>query len=157
MFNIDINTIIRQILPPFKRSQSILEYLRAAVHPLIELHQNFLEQRQKTLEYLAYNSQVIYLERLLNQVFNNGNTGIYISDAVQFDYWFLYNNAEQHPQYLYNTSENQPVFLYNEQEFDTNYDFIVWVPTAVTFNINRMRALINRYKLAGKRYDIQTY
>lgn len=157
MFNINIDIIIRQILPPRKRSNSILEFLQAAVKPLKQLHQSFLDRRQQTLFYMAYNSQVIYLERLLNIVFNSGNPGIYIDDAVQFDYWFLYNTAENHPQYIYNTDENQPVWLYNQTEFETNYDFIVFVPLGLQFNENQMKALINRYKLAGKRYTIQTY
>jgi len=48
-------------------------------------------------------------------------------------------------------------FLKNKIEYQTQYDFIVMVPVPVTFNVNEMKAFINYYKLAGKRYTIQTY
>jgi len=48
-------------------------------------------------------------------------------------------------------------YLKNESEYIPSYDFIVWVPVAVVFDVNQMKALINTYKLAGKIYSIQTY
>jgi hypothetical protein len=36
-------------------------------------------------------------------------------------------------------------------------DFIVYVPFSLNFDINEMKALINYYKLAGKRYSIVNY
>jgi hypothetical protein len=45
----------------------------------------------------------------------------------------------------------------NIAEYQAAMDFIVYVPVAVTFNESEMKAVINFYKLAGKRYTIQTY
>lgn len=48
-------------------------------------------------------------------------------------------------------------YLINKGEALQPTDFIVWVPVALVFDINELRALVNRYKLAGKRYTVQTY
>lgn len=37
------------------------------------------------------------------------------------------------------------------------FDFIVWVPLLLVFDEAEMRSLINTYRMAGKRYSIQTY
>lgn len=48
-------------------------------------------------------------------------------------------------------------FIKNKSEAQSQYDFIVKVPVAVTFNIDEMKAVVEYYKLAGKRFTIQTY
>jgi hypothetical protein len=53
--------------------------------------------------------------------------------------------------------EKEILYLRQKSEFLTNFNFIVWVPVAVTFSTNEMKALINKYKIAGKTYLIKTY
>jgi hypothetical protein len=36
-------------------------------------------------------------------------------------------------------------------------DFIVFVPQSLSYDERRMKALVKMYKLAGKRFTIQTY
>lgn len=48
-------------------------------------------------------------------------------------------------------------FWWNESEDATIYDYTVWVPIAVTYTDAGMRAHINQYNLAGRRYIILTY
>lgn len=50
-----------------------------------------------------------------------------------------------------------PQYLLNTAEYQVQFDFIVMVPVAITFDINEMRSIVNYYKLAGKRFNIQTY
>lgn len=49
------------------------------------------------------------------------------------------------------------VFFKNLDEYSSLYDYIVMVPVAVTFDLNEMKALINKYNAGGMRYTIQTY
>lgn len=49
------------------------------------------------------------------------------------------------------------VFFKNLIEYQNQYDYIVMVPATVTFDISAMKALVNYYNAAGKRYTIQTY
>lgn len=42
-------------------------------------------------------------------------------------------------------------------EFNIQFNFIVKVPASLTFDSTSMRAIIDYYRLAGKRYKIETY
>lgn len=53
--------------------------------------------------------------------------------------------------------ENEDLFILNTAEIAGLEDFIVWVPVVVVFDISEMKKLINKYKLSGKQYTIQTY
>jgi hypothetical protein len=53
--------------------------------------------------------------------------------------------------------EKDIVFFFNNDEAGTQYDFIVYVPSSVTFSETVMRAKIDQYKLAGKLYLILIY
>jgi len=46
---------------------------------------------------------------------------------------------------------------FNRGEVFREYDFIVWVPIAVSYVLANFEASINKYKLADKRHLIQTY
>jgi len=51
----------------------------------------------------------------------------------------------------------QPTFIYNQSEINSAPGFIVWVPNTLVYDVNKMKALIDYYRLAGKSYIIQTY
>ncbi|HMQ77105.1 MAG TPA: hypothetical protein PKE21_13890 [Flavobacteriales bacterium] len=55
------------------------------------------------------------------------------------------------------TFHSERFILINKLESLQAVDFIVWVPVLLPFDVPEMRALINRYKAAGKRYKIMTY
>lgn len=48
-------------------------------------------------------------------------------------------------------------YMRNSTESLVLYDFIIWVPAGLVFDQDEMGALVATYKLAGKRYSIQTY
>jgi hypothetical protein len=48
-------------------------------------------------------------------------------------------------------------YLRRKTEFYISFDFIVMVPSTLTFNLVAMKAIIDYYRLAGKRYKIQLY
>ena len=48
-------------------------------------------------------------------------------------------------------------YLINKNEAGNSFDFIIHVPVGVTFDTAELRALVDRFKLAGKRYTIITY
>lgn len=55
------------------------------------------------------------------------------------------------------TRVGDSLYLQNLSEYALQFDFIVKVPAALVFDANEMKAIINYYKLAGKRYTIQPY
>lgn len=48
-------------------------------------------------------------------------------------------------------------FIRQSSEFYLTYNFIVKVPSALVYNEISMRAIIDYYRLAGKKYKIETY
>lgn len=126
---------------------------------LKSIHTQFLQFRNDTTYWLYFNGQIIYMEHVLNDQFDPANRGIYIENLADIQYDYLYNAIEQRtPIYLDNVSENKPPdYFVNQSEYDAHTTFIVWVPSTVTFDANKMKAIVNKYRIAGKTYQIQTY
>lgn len=55
------------------------------------------------------------------------------------------------------SDEGKQLYLKNKGEGQILYDFIIWVPAALVFDENELRALVAIYKMAGKRYTIMTF
>ena len=161
MFNIDFYHITRIILPYFLRKPKQLAWLKSLIKATINVYNDFIAYRGGTIDKLAYNSQIIYLEKLLNDKYNEGKVGIYIDNIADNRYTYLYNKSEyMTPIYLYNKSENQtPIYIKNNIEYLNMYDFIVMIPLAVydTVDLNELKGWVSFYKLAGKRFTIKSY
>lgn len=162
MFSVNFKNIVNQNLPPKTGADTPITkaWLYSLIQPIIELYAIFSSYRIQALYTLSFTGQVIYLEKLLNDTFNNGGTEILIADGILKIAPFLFNTAEDaDPFYVFNTAETneENLYLYNTAEYTGNLDFIVKVPTALVFDENQMKSLINKYKLAGKNYTIQTY
>lgn len=148
---INFNTLGQMLLPTFLRKLKIIAYLNSVFTPLNSVY-------EETLYKMQHNSQVIYLEKMLNEYFDvpgydtqnhQATKTVYISDAPQSEVV-----------YIYQTLENQPLYLdtvYLGAAVTIAYKFIVNIPEAYSFVEAKLRAIIDFYKLAGKRYIIQTY
>lgn len=53
--------------------------------------------------------------------------------------------------------EGPLLHIRRKDENQLDWDFVIMVPVEVVFNESEMRALVNRYRLAPKRYTIMTY
>lgn len=159
MFNVDFNILIKRLLPIALRQPKFIDWLMTAFKGLRDIYSEFIQFRNDTTYWLYFNGQIIYLEHVLNDQFDPVNRGIYIENLADIQYDYLYNAIEQRtPVYLDNKSENKPPdYFVNQSEYDNHITFIVWVPATVTFNINKMKAIVNKYRIAGKTYQIQTY
>lgn len=183
MYNLDLKHIIQLLLPPFMRQTKITTWLNCLIAPLLDIYGWFLDFRTATLQKLSFTGQVIYLEKLLNDTYNGGQPGIYISDVEDLDQVYVGNRIENAPIYIGNIEEyvlqsdgsyqdiydySPPIYIGNETEFTSQYDFIIHVPSSAnvlyakvlnTTNanaLNEARALVDTYKLAGKNYTFIT-
>lgn len=138
--------------PTFFRGARFEAFLGAFAKPLQTLADTTLYQMQ-------HDSRVIYLEKLLNEYLQvstyNPNSHIatrqvYIVDAPQATKNYIYQTEENSPAYL------GTVYLDREVAQD-QYQFIIKIPASISFNEARLRALVDFYKLSGKRYLIETY
>jgi hypothetical protein len=199
MFNIDW-FILRLISTPVNKRQPLrATWLDVLLSQVKALHSEFYTLITGKLYELQFTGQIIYLEHVLNDTFDNDLRGIWIDNTADNSARiFLWNKVEVQPnKYLFNKwnavdsyvtndhmtyqfkvykalSNNSNVapaanplvwqyvmdapLLFNREDYALyNTSFIVMVPVALVFDTNRMKALINKYKLAGKSYTIQTY
>ena len=136
------------LLPPFLWDDAI-EFVTAIFKPLQELHDLWLRNRAANIYKVNHNSQVCYLRDALNDSFDYDLRRIIIIDGNKYKKKYIYTRGEQKPKFI------GILFIHSRDDYeDTGIDFIVQVPSDLVYNEDQMKALINFYKLASKRYKI---
>lgn len=164
MFDFVFKNTIKRLLHPFYRKTRHIAALMAFLVSIRRLKDAFIDFRNKTEYDIKFNAQTLSLETRLNQEYNLLTGTIYIEtissteDAV-YIFWLSEN---QQPTYIGWLSEStiNPVYvrwLSEAPPVGAGVEFIVWVPSTLNFDLEKMKAIINLYKLAGKRYAIQPY
>lgn len=152
MFSLDYNKLILWVVPAFNRKPVLYAWVQSLCYPIVQLYDLFIIKRSENLYKIDHNGQVYSLQNVLNDRFDNAERRIYIGDGLTKDRTYLYTRLEDKPEYL------GAIYLHNRADYtDTGVDFIVWVPLAVPIIAEdriEMKALLNFYKLAGKRYQI---
>lgn len=98
----------------------------------------YLYRRWKSTVSYSINHFSVFGNKVYKCLIANSNKQPYISPT----YW----------QY-----QSEVMFLRRKTEFYMQYDFIVRVPASLTFNVVSMKAIIDYYRFAGKRYKIEIY
>lgn len=166
MYNFDLLKLITDILLWPLRKVRQLGWIVALNQTLYDTYGKLLTEFDNWRYEAQITGQVGSLEYMLNkQYYNDGLAGlIYITDGTGDNNIYLFNTAENEQQtFLFSTFEGEPpLFLYNNNEFSGDPDFIVLLPSALPPTITgdytiEMRALINKFKIAGTSYIIKTY
>ena len=151
-YHLNINKLVELLLPTFLRKEKMLAWLRALHFPLVKVVDDFNFNRNQNLYNLAHNGQVCYLRKALNDRFDVSARRIKITDGNRYKRQYIYTQGERKPKYL------GVMYLRQNTDYaDTGVDFIVEVPKGLKYNDYEMKALIEFYKLASKRYKIQKY
>lgn len=110
----------------------------------------------KKYEMTFYTGQVAHLEYVLNQEFDPIDRLIYYRDVIGPDDLYLYNASEMNEKtFVYNKAEAAaPLYLFNSVEADLYPSFEIVVPIGLSYSLVAMKALIDKYKVAGKTYQI---
>lgn len=155
MTSVNLGNIILNVLPPKKRKTNFIAWMNVLYKPLytIQLAFNLFFDE---IEYeLKFNGQVIYLEHVLNDYFDEIARGIYITDTIQLTQVVIYNSSEENEHtYIFNDLENNPLVLFNTLEFDSDVDFVVNIPSGVYVDLVQLKIVVNKYKILGKTYKI---
>lgn len=150
-YKLDIERLTVMLLPTLSRQGRTMAWLRALTFPIGQLYNEWAAFRDRNLYILAHSGQVVYLRKVLNDSFDTALRRIQIVDGNRFGRVYIYTSGEVKPAFL------GKMYLRNAIDFaDTGVDFIVLVPAGLQFNNFDMTALIDFYKLASKRYTIQT-
>lgn len=156
MIFIDIYIVVQQLIPPVVVSDAVIDFINCITKPLRTI-QSKLYVKSHELKYsLSFNGQVIYLEHILNDLFDPVLRRIFITNQPLSSYQYIYNYEEGHdPIFIFNESEDLPFFINNRVEFQTG--FIVHVPTGLVGEYESFKYYLNMYKLKSKEYQIIEY
>lgn len=158
-------TVFSFLIPFVLRQDRMVEWIGALLQPLQTLNDTFVLWASGLRYFLRFNGQVLYLEHVLNDQYDASLRRIFIDDPVGnvVITTYVHNRIEfQPPLYLYNiadASEFDPVVYNTSELFVSEDDFVVHVPTAAfspAIEV-QMRDLIDKYRIAGKRYSFQTF
>lgn len=160
-YNIDWLYIIRILVPPVYRTTNHLDWLQALLKPVRSLYSAFLTYKSDKMYFASIRFQKIYMEKMLNDLYDNDNRRIYIEDATRLTAVYVANKALGYPPvYVHNSSvTHDPLWVYSKSSYVAQLDFVVKVPVSIysDLNLDQMKAYINDYKFAGKRYEIQSF
>lgn len=116
-------------------------------------------------ERITYNSQIIILEHSLNKWFRNELAAdqIYLETNQIINTVFQMGNNGRYSSVMSNVGGT--TWMGNTPSYTTQYNFTVYVPAALfttlgtdaTNRENAIREFVDKYNLAGLRYNVTTY
>jgi hypothetical protein len=157
-FDVDFFKLSTWLIPKSLRRVKIGVLFKASMFPLFYVHNVLLKYRDAKIYELNITPQVCYLEKLLNDRFDYTQRRIYIIDGEWHLPLFIFQEQELKPVHLFKETEGKPMPLFTDGEAGSVLnDFVVMVPLQVQFSDAEMSSLINRFKLFGTKYTIQTF
>lgn len=150
-YKVDYDKLAILLLPTILRKPKTIAFVQSLVFPISQLHYKWSQFRTDNLYKVEHNGQVCKFRGALNDRFDQTERRIYIGDGNKYERQYLYTTGENKPKYL------GTMFLHETEDYaDTGVDFIVHVPEAiVSGQFFELVALIEFYKLGGKRYKIE--
>ena len=153
MFKIRFARLVQWLLPAFLRLPNIALLVLAANKGLRDTYSVFLTYRDSALYRLNHNSQVCYLQGVLNDYFDTTLRRIRVIDFTVYGATFFWSDTDT-PHIVF-MGDDHEVYFYND---DVGLDFTVQIPNGLVsdaYAIARLKSLVNYYKLAGKTYLLQ--
>ena len=155
MMLINWKRFVVSLLPIKLRTGSVYGLISAMVSGLVHSYNTLLSYNNNVTYKLAHTSQVWSIEDALNDRFDPQLRRIYIQDAGGEVVTLIHRRTDEEP-VIIQPRTDPALLIHNRSAYDGgNFDFIVKTPyTYSQGDIYAMRALVDYYKLAGKRYDI---
>lgn len=163
IYNVSWNVIADEFPLMALRKPLVRIFTRALVLPFQMLHIDFLNYREKSLYRIGHNSQICYMEAVLNDLFDNSLRRIRIVNVAFKEPIYFYEPEENRDVLFYEPGDDRPVFFREPEDFaGEGVDFVVCVPpvlqpgseAAELAYLTRMGAQIEFYKLYSKNYKI---
>lgn len=154
-YDISLKKLAMLVTPTFLRKPVLSAFLFASISPVQHLQQLFSNYRIDTMYLLKHNGQICYLRAMLNDYFDPVLRRITITE----------NSGIGEPVTLYKREVGRFFMIKMRDAARTKIyrrgygsvgglDFWVNVPTDVEFSDERIRAMVNMYKLVSKRFNI---
>lgn len=158
IYDIRFKRLALLLLPTFWRRPLFAAMIYAAVQPLQELHTRFQRWRRDTDYRVRHNGQVCHLQALLNDLFDPFERRITLTDqAANIGTAILHGREAARPVSVPLRGTVPALILWRRGETDNaNCDFWINLPLALYGEVDtaRLKAVVNTYKPASKRYSI---
>lgn len=150
-YKIDIKKLVIWLIPMELRKPYRIVYLFSLTKPLSVILDSWQKFREDNIYKLSHNGQVCYLRKALNDRFDSQQRRIILTGSHRYKQQYIYTIPEKKDKYL------GTMYLRQDADFEDNgIDFIVLAPAELLDENNyEMKALIDYYKLASKRYKIE--
>lgn len=147
-YNLKAQNLVLQSLPTFLRTGTISSLLALAASELTDINNALIVNRNVSMSKVSHNSQVCKLRKILNDTFDYERR-IKVVEGVLKGPKYIYTDAEQKPKWL----GEMIVFTASETE-GNGIDFTVIIPGELKNYQIEIKAQVNFYKLAGKKFKI---
>lgn len=149
---INVGKLGAMLLPTSFRSASIVEFIRVCLFPINYVQTQFFANRTTNLYNLNHNGQVCKLRAVLNDAFPTRSKTFLIEDFDASGQWQYARDEERLYEQLNIPNEPSYIMLYNESRMSTNAGFNVRIPADLESvdNLNKIKSLVNSYKLVSK-------
>lgn len=129
LFDINFDKLARAVTPEQIWGRILKLFLLAFVSPITSLYNLFRGNRDSNLYRLSHNSQIVKMEAVLNDAFDNALRRIVIVDGPIKEAPAVYLRAELKPLYIRKSTEATHKYTYTAAETAVQgLDFIVQVP-----------------------------
>ncbi|AZA90911.1 Uncharacterised protein [Chryseobacterium nakagawai] len=147
-YNLNAQTLAMRLLPTFLRKERLTALLTLATSEIIDLNNSLVIYRSTSIVKVKHNGQVCKLRKILNDTFDYQRR-IRIVDGLLKKPVYIYTDGEHKPKWI------GKMFIYTDEETDrTKIDFTVVIPAELKNYKIEIKALVDFYKLASKRYKI---
>lgn len=156
LITIDFEQLVYRLLPTHKRLPKRLMLFRWPFVQLTALFNEFKAWREDVFYRINSTGQTISLQTYLNRAVAGSNNRILIQGYNDAGIWVQRSDEDgesyMSPMGIAPDETHQPVAMQGEITPLTDVDFYVHVPSTV--NTTDVARIVNKYKLAGKRYQI---
>jgi len=155
---INYTKFVTSRIPVKIRYPEIVAWVLWLALPIVVIYNLLIVFRNFVLYNLTITPQVVYLQKMLNDKYDDDERRIYIEDGISYLPLFLYTRGEENPVFIYRRSEANPKYVFTRGEVgQSTNDFVVYVPNEVEFNEQEMRTLLTSFKLASKSFKISIF
>lgn len=149
VFNIDWGRLILLLLPTFLRKGRVVLFLQNSLRFVKDIHYQLTTYRNAVITDIQRTGQVCKLRGALNDTLDAELRRITIGDIDRREYLMIYNDASER------FVDLGLIQLWQDSYVGTEVaDFVVNTPSSLRHQEELIKALLDKYKLASKRYII---
>ena len=159
-YNTDYTLLAILLLPTFLRRKIIIALMAAMLKPLGLLHGQFVSYSDSLI--IRANNQVCYMQAMLNDEFDyyQRRIRVRVAPVGVVDSLLLWREEQDKPILLCSegVAESTPFLLFRDGQIGTGTsDIEIVFPSSFHLSVSeeiQLKTLINRHKLASKKYRI---